>query len=93
MTDATEQPDAKGQGSGRKKRKKKPNGLSPGARANAKAGQQAPRQIAGIRLSPRALQDAVNILKKQPWDEVADVMPQLIAAQPIYVDEMKSESE
>lgn len=53
------------------------------------------RQVAGIRLAPRALQDAVNVLKKQPWEDVADFMPQLIQAQPIFMDELleKPESE
>jgi len=51
------------------------------------------RAIAGIRLAPRALQDAVNVLKKQPWEEVADFMPQLIQAQPIFVDELVEQPE
>ena len=53
------------------------------------------REVAGIRLAPRALQDAVNVLKKQPWEDVADFMPQLCTAQPIFVDELveKPESE
>lgn len=46
------------------------------------------RQVAGIRLAPRALQDAVNVLKTQPWEQVADFMPQLITAQPIFADEL-----
>ena len=51
---------------------------------------QAPanRTVVGIRLDPRILQQAVNVLKSQPWEDVADFMPAMIQAQPLFEDEL-----
>lgn len=46
------------------------------------------RKVVGARLPPQALQMAVNVLKVQPWEDVADFMPTLIQAQPIFEDEL-----
>lgn len=46
------------------------------------------RTVVGVRVSPQALQLAVNVLKIQPWEEVADFMPALIQAKPLFEDEL-----
>lgn len=46
------------------------------------------RTVIGCRMSPQALQMAVNVLKVQPWEDVADFMPALIKAKPIFEDEL-----
>lgn len=44
------------------------------------------KAIVGFTLSQQWCKDTANVMKKMPWEDVFQVMPELLAATPIYTD-------
>lgn len=51
------------------------------------------RQPMGFTVRQEDLAGAIDVLKKQPWEEVYKIMPGLASAQPIYPEALETGAE
>jgi len=45
--------------------------------------------VIGYTMTQQVLKDTINVLKKLPWEDVFQIMPELIAAKPIHHEPKK----